>query len=205
MRGRERSLNTNRLGPVLLLLAAVAWAQLPAGDRPAEAGAILPGGRRITPIGHQFPTGPGPFGLAVSASGHRAATADGGPNRYGLTVFDDQAESSVKSLTARSNRANGGEADDEADWHSIFMGLAFDGEEALFASEGESGRIRRVDLRTGKGTPWVELNQGKAADSYSGDLAYDASRHLLFAVDQANFRMAILDARRRTVVSSIRT
>src|SRR5271165_3189978 len=72
-----------------LLAAAIAPAGPPAGTRPAqrsESGAsILPGGRRITPLGEQFFTGPGPFGLAVSPSGGLVVTADGGPNRYALT------------------------------------------------------------------------------------------------------------------------
>ena len=85
------------------------------------------------------------------------------------------------------------------------MGLAFDGEETLYASEGESGRVRRVDLKTGKGAPFIDLNQGGAADSYTGDLAFDSERRLLYVVDQANFRIAIVDARRRAVIASIRT
>ncbi len=192
-----------------LLLAASLYAQMPAGTRPAqrsvESGtSILPGGRQITPLGQQHFTGPGPFGLAVSPSGHVVVTADGGPNRYGLTVFDDQAEQPLTSLVAPRVRENGA-ASDEEDWHSVFMGLAFDGESTLYASEGEPGRIRRVDLHTGKGAPFLDLNQGGMRDSYTGDLAFDPARRLLYVVDQANFRLAIVDAGRRAVVSSIRT
>ena len=138
----------------------------------------------------------------MSAGGHLVVTADGGPNRYGLTLFDDRAAQPLTSFVVRSRRA--GDADEE-DWHSVFMGLAFDGEAALFASEGESGRIRRVDLRTGKGAPFVDLEPGGAADSYTGDLAFDPDRGLLYVVDQANFRLAIVDLRRHALISSIRT
>ena len=185
------------------LCAAPLWAQLPAGTRPAQAGEILPGGRRITPHGSQYFTGPGPFGLAVSAAGHRVATADGGPNRYGLTIFDEQEEQPVSTLQAHS-RNNSGAADEE-DWRSVFMGLAFDGETTLFASEGETGRVRRIDLATGKGAPFLDLNKSGMADSYTGDMAFDPARRLLYVVDQANFRMAIIDVRRHALVSSIRT
>jgi DNA-binding beta-propeller fold protein YncE len=196
-------------GPIALVLVSLAlYAQTPAGTRPAqraaESGAsILPGGRQITPQGMQYFTGPGPFGLAISPSGHTVVTADGGPNRYGLTIFDDQAEQPLTTLSARSRRDR--EASDDDDWHSVFMGLAFDGDLTLYASEGESGRIRRVDLRTGKGKPFLDLNQGATRDSYTGDLAFDPARRLLYVVDQANFRLALVDTRRRTVLSSIRT
>lgn len=177
-----------------LVAAGAIWAQLPLGT--------LPGGRHISPTGEQYSTGPGPFGLAVSSDGHVVVTADGGPNRYGLSVFDDRAVEAIRTLAATRRRE--GEADED-DWHSVFMGLAFDGESTLYVSEGESGRVRRVDLRTGKGAPFVDLNQGGARDSYTGDLAFDGARHLLYVVDQANFRLAVVDTRKRVLASSLRT
>ncbi len=40
----------------------------------------------------------------------------------------------------------------------------------------------------------IDLNQGGFDDSYTGDLALDAERGILYAVDQANFRVAVIDA-----------
>ncbi|HWC96666.1 MAG TPA: bifunctional YncE family protein/alkaline phosphatase family protein [Candidatus Sulfopaludibacter sp.] len=202
-RGRKAS------GALAVLLAVCLYGQTPAGLRPAkrsgeEGSSILPGGRQLTPHGKQYFTGPGPFGLAISPDGHTVVTADGGPNRYGLTLFNEQAEKPLTSMVAPHPRRDEKDPDDDG-WRSIFMGLAFESDAALYASEGESGRIRRVDLRTGKGAPFLDLNQGGARDSYSGDLAYDPARHLLYAVDQANFRLAIIDTRRKQLVSSLRT
>jgi YVTN family beta-propeller protein len=194
---------------VVGLACSALFAQTPAGIRPphraAESGAsILPGGRQITPQGKQYFTGPGPFGLAVSPDGQIVVTADGGPNRYGLTIWNERDDQPLSSVVAARGRRDDDAADDD-DWRSIFMGLAFETDDAVYASEGESGRIRRVDLRTGKGARFVDLNQGSVKDSYTGDLAYDPVRHLLYAVDQANFRLAVIDTRKRQVVSSIRT
>src|SRR5215469_13197903 len=95
---------TRRFVPISLVplsFAAITMlmAQPPAGDRPAHRGesgsAILPGGRAVTPIGDQFATGPGPFGLAISASGDLVATADSGPNRYDITLLENGAGHSV--------------------------------------------------------------------------------------------------------------
>jgi DNA-binding beta-propeller fold protein YncE len=162
----------------------------------------LPGGRAITPQGDQFVTGPGPFGLALSPSGKIAVTADGGPNRYSLSIVEG---ATARRMDTRRKRNPPIPEDDDTDWHSVFMGLAFDGENTVYVSEGESGRIRRADLATSRDEPWMKLNQGGYRDSYTGDLAFDAARGLLFVVDQANFRLTIIDARKRTVLSSIRT
>ena len=90
-------------------------------------------------------------------------------------------------------------------WRGVFMGLAFDGETTLYASEGEPGRIRRIDLQTGASERWLTLNQAGYRDSFTGDLAFDAERGILYALDQANFRLAIIDVRRRRILGSIRT
>src|SRR5690242_7943692 len=150
----------------------------------------LPGGRAITPEGDQFVTGPGAFGLALSPSTGIAVTADGGPNRYSLTIVEGAA---ARRMDTRRKRNPPIPEDEDTDWHSVFMGLAFDGESTVYVSEGESGRIRRADLAASKDEPWIKLNQGGYRDSYTGDVAFDAARGLLFAVDQANFRLVIID------------
>ena len=178
----------------------------PAGDRPAVrrggAPSILPGGRAITPLGRQYITGPGPFGLAVSPKGRYAVSADGGPNRYALTVID-RSKNPARLVHHIAPRAGEPEAEED-DWRSVFYGLAFAAEDEVYASEGESGRVRLVDVEEGKRRRVIDLNQGDYADSFSGDLAYDSARGLLYVLDQANFRLAVVDARKRTVISSVR-
>ncbi len=185
------------------LAATLGVAGQPAGTRAASRSdsgeSVLPGGRLITPTGSQFFTGPGPFGLAVSPSGRVVVTADGGPNRYALTVLED---GKIRHFAAhRKKDADDGGDDDDADWYSVFMGLAFAGEHSLYASEGESGRVRLVDLTTGKPAALFKLEK----DAYTGDIAFDARRGLLYVVDQANFKLAIIDTRVRRIVSSVRT
>ncbi len=172
----------------------------PAGGRTAVkrvgAQSILPGGRIIQPMGRQYPTGPGPFGLAVSPDGKRAVTADGGPNHYSLTVLDMRDrywKTSTIDATKKAGEEREAKGTDDADWTSVFMGLAFRDDDTLYASEGNSGRVRVVDAGTGRTERLFHLNQGKYRDSYTGDLAYDQARKLLYVVDQANFRLAIVD------------
>jgi len=158
----------------------------------------------VTPLGRQFNTGPGAFGLAVSPDGKLAVTANGGPNRYSLTVLDMSDEPwRARELSTKPKEEEASSPED--DWRSVFMGLEFSGNRRLFASEGNSGRVREIGLPGGQVYRVLELNQGPWRDSYSGDLAYDAQRRILYVVDQANFRVAVFDARSGRMLASVRT
>lgn len=195
--------------PILVVLLALplmaAEYSAPAGIRPAQrrpgAASILPGGRIVDSLGNQYITGPGPFGLAISPDAKTLVTANGGPQRYSLTVLERDRHQPWKVRHLVASRGSG-QAEDE--WRSVFMGLAFSGNRRVFASEGNSGRVRLVDLATGRARRIYNLNQEGFSDSYTGDLAYDAERQLLYVVDQANFRLAVIDTRRHRVLSSVR-
>ena len=179
----------------------------PAGTRPAHrtedgAGTILPGGRLLSPFGKDYTTGPGPFGLAVSPDGKRIVTSDGGMDRTSLSFLEETAGAwRIRNLPISPKEIS--ETGDD-DWKSTFMGLAFNGENALYASEGDSGQIYELDPASGKRLGRFDLNVDGFADSYSGDLALDAGRGILYAVDQANFRVVAVDVRRHTVLASVR-
>jgi len=49
-----------------------------------------------------------------------------------------------------------------------------------------------------------DLNQAGFTDSFTGDLALDAARGILYVADQANFRIAAIDLRSHQVVGSVR-
>lgn len=174
----------------------------PAARRPGGT-SVLPGGRMIAPLGLHHTTGPGPFGLAVSPDGRTIVTADGGPNRYSLTILQrgDTGWTSRRLAAPRK-----GEPDAEKDdWRSVFMGLAFDERaRTLYASEGNSGRVRVLEMPRAEKIRVYDLNHGGFRDSYSGDLALDARRGLLYVVDQANFRVAIVDLRKHRVVANVK-
>ncbi|MBM3776585.1 MAG: hypothetical protein FJW37_15700, partial [Acidobacteria bacterium] len=136
----------------------------------------------IAPLGRQFPTGPGPFGLAVSPDGNTVVTANGGPDRFSLTVLERERRGawSVRHLVAPTGP---GEVLIEDDWRSVFMGLAFFDKRSVFASEGNSGRVRLLDLASGRSKRILNLNQAGFEDSYSGDLALDSERGVLYVLD----------------------
>lgn len=205
------SVQTRSTAPTLVVLTcATVLAQsysAPAGIRTAarhRGASILPGGRVIAPLGEEFPTGPGAFGLAVSPSGRFVATSNTGPGRNSLTLLERQRGGGFEARQIVTPRRENEEPESESnEWRGVFMGLAFHGERGFYASEGNSGRISYFDTATGDRRRFVDLNQGRFEDSYSGDLALDPERNLLYAVDQANFRVAMIDIRSRQVIASV--
>jgi YVTN family beta-propeller protein len=176
----------------------------PAGQNYAVVGAsgtVLPGGRLLRPYGVQIETGPGPFGLAVSPRG-TVATADIGYERFGITVIDPVGKNPAlikdwreRHIWARTPGSTAAELA-EPGWKQVTSGIVFDSEKSIWISEGESGRIRQIDLTTGDRRKMVSLN------GFTGDLAYDGTRHLLYVVDQSNSRIAILDERTGHLLAS---
>jgi YVTN family beta-propeller protein len=192
----------------LLTFNAIMAAQsyyAPAGVRPAlrrAAASILPGGRVIAPLGNQYITGAGPFGLVVNGSGKTVVTANGGPGRNSLTIMERDKDNHWELRHLLARKLNTGEEFDAADWRGVFMGLALSGEHAVFASEGNSGKISLFEWNADRRRV-IDLNRSYE-DSYTGDLAIDVTRNVLYAVDQANFRVAVIDTRSRQVVASVK-
>lgn len=198
---------------VCLMVLLALLGPLPAAEYAAPAGtrfavrrpgaeSILPGGRIVSPLGRQFSTGPGTFGLAVSPDGKRLVSADGGPRRFTLTVLQQTGPGKWLTESIEPWKIEREDPSDE-DWLSVFMGIAFEDDRHVFASEGNSGVVRLLDIRNGRKRQLFRLNQGAFRESFSGDLAYDAKRELLYVVDQANFRLAIFDTKRRRLASSV--
>ena len=130
-------------------------------------------------------------------------TSNIGPGAGSLTVMERPKAGGwdMRHLVARS--LDSLDEYDARDWRSVYMGLALSGEHAVFASEGNSGRISLFDWSSQRRRV-IDLNQGGFDDSYTGDLALDAERNILYAVDQANSRVAVIDARSRQVLASVR-
>ncbi len=193
-------------GFVLAPLMAQNW-RPPAGNRPAlrrpGAESILPGGRIVAPLGRQFSTGPGPWGLAISPNGKTLVSSDGGPNKYSLSVLLNEKEG-WRGITHTAIRKGDKEKETDDDFYSVFMGLAFEDEKDIFASEGNSGNVRLINAQTGRTKHIFRLNYGTYRDSYSGDLVYDRSLGILYVVDQANFRVVAIDVKKRRILSSTR-
>jgi YVTN family beta-propeller protein len=166
---------------------------------------ILPGGRIVAPLGEQYATGPGSFGLAVSPSGREIVTANLGPWRSSLTILErarDRWDIRHVTTTANPDPAFRDPQPGADAWRGVSGGLAFSGDHNVYVSEGNTGHIVLFDSHDERRRA-IDLNQGGFHDSFSGDLAFDFARNILYAVDQANQRVAVIDARTRLVVASV--
>jgi YVTN family beta-propeller protein len=130
-------------------------------------------------------------------------TSNTGPGRNSLTFLERRGNTwDVRQIVPPPRDAEE-RKESEDEWRGVFMGLAFNGERGVWASEGNSGRISYFEAG-GERRRFIDLNQGEYRDSYTGDLAFDPERNILYAVDQANFRVAVVDIRSRQVIASAR-
>src|ERR1017187_6985027 len=89
------------------------------------------------------------------------------------------------------------------DWRGVFMGLALVNDQTVWASEGNSGRVSQLDWGADRRRV-VDLNQGGLHARSTAVLAFDSDRGMLYVVDQANFRVAVVDTKARQVVASVK-
>ena len=170
---------------------------------------ILPGGRALKPLGSQIDAGPGAFGLAISPKG-LVAVANTGFERFGVSVLEPRKDTwQEQQIWAAPPDAGvpSGKAGKQPElaWQSATYGIAFDTEKALWIAEGDSGKVRLIDASNGTRRKLVSVNGRDWHNSYTTDLALDPLRHILYVIDQANFRVVVIDAVKGEVVSSVST
>ncbi len=169
----------------------------------ADGATVIPNGRLLTPRGRQIVVAPHPYGLALSRDGRSAATANSGVRPFSVSLIDDVAggDPSVRQIPPGANT-------DRGVLESVFMGLAYspDGE-LLYVGGGQEGAVVVFDVASGERVGEIDCNvafDGRAyEDSYIGDLVSSDDGATLFAVDQTNFRVVILDTSTRRLVGSV--
>ena len=122
--------------------------------------------------------------MAVSPSGREIVTANGGPWRTSLTILErmrDRWEVRQVLPSAPSDSLIVGAQPGAADWRSVSTGLAFSGDRNIYVSEGNTGRISLFDARDERRRA-IDINQAGFHDSYTGGLAFDFDRNILYAI-----------------------
>jgi len=190
--------HTERMVSVRSFLALLSTTLLGIGPRATgQTGvtAILPNGREIHPAGNWIPLAPYPFALAVRADGAQIAVPSiGFP--FALNVIADPAgaQPAVRRLPA-------GQDNDPA--IEVHAGLAYspDGQ-LLYVATGDSGKIRAYKTSDWSKASEVSLDGPIAGrdksqsptGSFAATLIVSADGKTLFALDQGNWRIVILDA-----------
>ncbi len=171
---------------------------------PAQTGvtAILPNGRAIHPVGNWIPLAPYPFALAVRPDGGQIAVPSiGFP--FALNVIDNPsaADPAVKRMPERSKK------DPDVEVHA---GLAYSPDGSLlYVATGDSGKVRVYRTSDWKPTAAVSLDgligNKSSSGSFAATLTMSPDGKTLYALDQANFRVVILDAARLVRLAEIPT
>jgi DNA-binding beta-propeller fold protein YncE len=163
---------------------------------------IIPNGRLLTPAGRSFYVAPHPFGLTISSDGETAVTANSGVSPLSISIIHKLTTSPDIMQVPPGYSGNSGILE------SVFMGLAISPDnKKVYVAAGQVNRILVFDLQTGIKIDSVDCsigeNGGSYPDGYIGDLTLTRNGYYLFAVDQINFRMVIVDTRKMKVINSV--
>lgn len=187
-----------------LLPFCLAAALLPSVQAVSQTGvtAVLPNGREIHPAGTWIPLAPYPFALAVRPDGAQIAVPSiGFP--FALNIVTDPASSkpSVKRMPS-------GEGNDPA--IETHAGLAYSPDGSLlYVATGDSGKIRAYRTADWRPAGELALDGPLAGKDYSGSFAAtivcSADGKTLYALDQGNWRIMVIDAASMQRLASIET
>ncbi|ESS72086.1 hypothetical protein MGMO_72c00070 [Methyloglobulus morosus KoM1] len=165
--------------------------------------AVIPNGRLLTPAGVEVNVdAPKPFGLALSPDGKKLATVNSGASRFSVTLIND-----IASATPSIKRVN---------LDATFLGVVFSPDSKRFyVGGGQNGNIWVGDAVAGQIIGSVNLNgEGKSLvanpgdplkvgnetpppnrfdGAYPGQLTVSADGNYLYVVDQASFKVHVID------------
>ena len=163
---------------------------------------VIPNGRFLTPAGNNLLVAPHPFGLALSPDGNIAVTANSGVNPLSISI--------IRNLDSKPEimQIPPGYSTNKGILESVFMGLAITPDNSkVYVAGGQSNSIFVYDLLTGNKTDSIDCSvseDGKSfPDGYIGDMTITKDGNLIYAVDQTNFRLVIIDTRTMKVKRSV--
>lgn len=183
--------------------------QSPAGVRYANMDtngvSVIPNGRFIKPLGNTFRTAPHPYGLCLSPDGRIAVTANSGTSPLSITILRN-----IQSDYPEIRQVPPGAETNKGVLASVFMGLAIAPDnQTVYVSGGQENKIYLFDLVTGKekgiipcGTVTADRNN---SHGYIGDMTLNKAGDRLYAVDQINFILLIIDPVKREVLHRVNT
>jgi YVTN family beta-propeller protein len=168
----------------------------------AAAQTTLPNGRLVTPAGVTTPLAPFPFALAVRPDGAQIVSPSiGWP--FALNIVDDPG-----SAAPRVHRIPAGTKNDPA--VEVHTGVAYSPDGALlYDATGDSGAVDIYSVRDFSHIARISLDcpvaETNYASSFAASLALSADGRLLYVLDQANWRVAVVDTAARSVIAAAPT
>jgi DNA-binding beta-propeller fold protein YncE len=172
-------------------------------NRPGKT--VIPNGRFLAPYGRSIQVAPHPFGLALSPDGTVAVTANSGISPISISIIKNfQSENPVVMQVPPGASTN------EGVLASVFMGLAISPDnKVVYVAGGQQNKIYMFSVDTGAKLDSVDCSISEKGEpvlnGYIGDMTLDKDGRYLFAVDQMNFRMIVINTQQKKIVSSTKT
>jgi len=164
---------------------------------------VIPNGRFLTPAGVSVEVAPHPYGLAVSGDGDLAITANSGVRPLSISIIKGllSAHPSVMQVPPGPDNNRG-------ILESVFMGLAISPDHKhVYVAGGQANKIFIFSVDNGKKIDSIDCSVEpggvKRPDGYIGDMVLGKNGRYLFAVDQTNFRLVIMDTEKKRVAATI--
>ena len=164
---------------------------------------VIPNGRFLTPAGRSMEVAPHPYGLVVSSDGDIAVTANSGVRPLSVSIIKG-----LKSAHPSVMQVPPGPLTNGGILASVFMGLAISPDQKMvYVAGGQTNKVYIFSIDDGKKLDSVdcsqEINGTRYPDGYIGDMVLTKDGRTLFAVDQTNFRLLIIDAQKRKVIGNV--
>jgi YVTN family beta-propeller protein len=187
--------------PFLLNYTMTSFAQAKA------VSATLPNGRTISPEGSWLKVAPYPYTLAVRPDGGQLVVPSiGWP--FSFNIVEDPARIERGGSTLAARRIPLGRKNDPE--IQVHTGVVYSPDGALlYDTTGDSGEVHIYSTKSWKRIAAVSLNGVTAGhgftQSFSAAIALSPDGRLLYVLDQANWRVVVIDTETRQRVISFAT
>ena len=160
---------------------------------------ILPNGRIITPAGMQIKVAPHPYGLTLSNDGSIAVTANSGTSPLSISIIRN-----INTEHPEVQQVPPGANTDKGILASVFMGLAIAPDNSVvYVAGGQENKIYVFSLKDGRKTDTISCGNKDITHGYIGDLVMTRDGSTIYAVDQINFSLLIIDTKTKSLKSRV--
>jgi len=165
--------------------------------------AVLPNGRKITPLGKQIKVAPHPYGLVVSPDGSTVVTANSGIRPFSVSIIKNPHSENpiIKQIPDSTS--------DEGILEAVYMGLAISPDnERLYVAGGQEGVIYLFDLNTYEKIHEINCHGARGdrtvKHAYIGDMVISSDGKTLYALDQIQFELLIINTETLNIENSVK-
>ena len=181
----------------------------PSGNLPVaidiQGKTVIPNGRILTPYGKTFQVAPHPYGLVLSGDGNIAVTANSGTSPISISILKN-----IRGQVPQIQQIPPGPYTEKGVLASVFMGLAISPDnKVVYVAGGQANRIYLFSIASGAKIDSIDCSVSERGErvpnGYIGDMVLSKKGRYLYAVDQMNFRMIIMDTRQKKIIASAPT